>query len=632
MLYAALIFYRWAADFWASRWGPPAARGQPVPLSIRDSYIIAVAFSVLICGLAIGGAIHGVEVRGGASPAYVDCLYQAASALSSTGLIALDTSKLQAGSNILLFFSMLVFANTMLVTQVPVVLRILRVRASIAARDAKAAELDARSLSLNAEAVRAAQAAAEAAAQREERRLLEWSQQSKAQFPSARAPLPSFLPPGRDDGAPAAAAERGAAAAPPARPPPRPRGGPLGTPSERSPPPLGKEAAAGVPAEAAAYYAARAQHDAHARALAAFLAQPDYLGYHYCLALGVGYYATIVLAGFVAFCAWGTASASARELLERNATPAGSTSLPWFSVFHSLSLFTNSGLMMVTDNMMQFGWDPFFVVTSGVIAALGFSYYPLGFRLFALAARAAMPRGGEARRAVDDLLEHPRKYTSHLFSKNGTYALVYASLAMQALLFLVHLCSDFDAAYFVQRYPRPEDRAMNGWFASLMVYNAGFNTFDLSFMSQGQIVFIVCCMWLTGRPFFLGILATAEEEGAGGGDEPVVHHHHRGLKAWQAVRNDFFATLTTDAWVCAACLALICFADSGLMAGGAISGPTPALGTLSYIGIVPVVFDLSSAYGNVGLSLGYPNTPTASTAVLSPFSKLVVVFMMMHGC
>ncbi len=44
-----------------------------------------------------------------------------------------------------------------------------------------------------------------------------------------------------------------------------------------------------------------------------------------------------------------------------------------------------------------------------------------------------------------------------------------------------------------------------------------------------------------------------------------------------------------------------------------------------------MAFDLSSAYGNVGLSLGYPNTVTSTCAVLSPFSKLVVAFMCMHG-
>ena len=161
-----------------------------------------------------------------------------------------------------------------------------------------------------------------------------------------------------------------------------------------------------------------------------------------------------------------------------------------------------------------------------------------------------------------------------------------------------------------------------------MVYNAGFNTFDLSLMNQGSICFLIMCMWLTGRPFFLGILVTAADEGVG------ADHHGRAQKAtpgaWKRVWGDFCEMLRTDGWVMSICTIIICLADSDNIINH-INGPTPSMGTQSYIGIVPVVFDLASAYGNVGLSLGYPNTVTASCAVLSDFSKLVIIFMCAHG-
>ena len=101
----------------------------PVRLSIRDTYVLYVAWSCLLLSLVAGGILCGVERGAGSSPAYVDCLFQVASAVSSTGLIVLDTSQLQAGSHAILFLSMALCANTLLVTQVPVVLRILRERA-----------------------------------------------------------------------------------------------------------------------------------------------------------------------------------------------------------------------------------------------------------------------------------------------------------------------------------------------------------------------------------------------------------------------------------------------------------------------------------------------------------------------
>lgn len=64
---------------------------------------------------------------------------------------------------------------------------------------------------------------------------------------------------------------------------------------------------------------------------------------------------------------------------------------------------------------------------------------------------------------------------------------------------------------------------------------------------------------------------------------------------------------------------------------GALTGPDKSRGTGSYVGVFPVVFDLSSAYGNVGLSLGYPGASVSTSGVLSGFSKLVMAFMCLHG-
>jgi Trk-type K+ transport system membrane component len=67
--------------------------------------------------------------------------------------------------------------------------------------------------------------------------------------------------------------------------------------------------------------------------------------------------------------------------------------------------------------------------------------------------------------------------------------------------------------------------------------------------------------------------------------------------------------------------------DNALLTSGVFTGPDLSIGTGSYVGVFPIAFDLSSAYGNVGLSLGFPNTVTSTCAVLSPFGKLVVIFM-----
>lgn len=86
-------------------------------------------------------------------------------------------------------------------------------------------------------------------------------------------------------------------------------------------------------------------------------------------------------------------------------------------------------------------------------------------------------------------------YTTHIFSERGTWAATLLSLFMTAILFLFFLVFNFNEPYFVYMY-EPGMRAMNGWFSAVMVYNAGFNSFDLSMMDVGSQVPMILSMFL----------------------------------------------------------------------------------------------------------------------------------------
>ena len=610
MIEAALVFVRWLLARVRSR--------AAVALSIRDTYIIFCAMYCTLASLLLGAVFFAIERRAGMEKPFIDCLFHVASAATSTGLITLDTSTLQTGSNAVIFVVMFFCANTLLLTQVPVILRICRVRAARAAAAKRSSALEAARAVLSAPphalppsaliAVPQNPAAAkldlvEVADESGAMRTLRLSRQP------ARAKLSTMF------------------------------GGDVKSPKADAPPGLSRTISSGGGAaldvagastatlkELAQYHADLESHERRTRALESFLEGPEFLGYHFSVGLALAYYVTIVFAGFVAFWSWGAAvSGSSMDILTRN----GVSSIPWFSAYHSLALFTTSGMMMITDNMVQFGRDKFFVVTSGVIASLGFSFYPLGFRVFVIVAHAAIPSSWSASKAaVRDILDHPRKYTSHLFSPRGTLVLALMSFLTQSALFIVHLIFELKATYFISLFPAISDSVMNGWFSSVMVYNAGFNTFDLSYLNQGSIIFMMMCMWLTGRPFYLGIAMTAVDDGLS--EDRHAISQKAPPSAWKRVLADFIEMLRTDMCVGVICAMLICFVDSDLIVSS-INGPTPSVGSQSYIGIVPIMFDLSSAYGNVGLSLGYPGTVTSSCAVLSPFSKLVVIFMCTHG-
>jgi Trk-type K+ transport system membrane component len=51
-----------------------------------------------------------------------------------------------------------------------------------------------------------------------------------------------------------------------------------------------------------------------------------------------------------------------------------------------------------------------------------------------------------------------------------------------------------------------------------------------------------------------------------------------------------------------------------------------------YAGVFPVLFEVASAFGTIGLSLGFGNSPTSLTGCFSTTSKLVVMVLMLVGC
>lgn len=49
------------------------------------------------------------------------------------------------------------------------------------------------------------------------------------------------------------------------------------------------------------------------------------------------------------------------------------------------------------------------------------------------------------------------------------------------------------------------------------------------------------------------------------------------------------------------------------------------------ITVFKVIFEIISAFGTVGLSLGYPGVPSSFSTILSPVSKVIVMLTMLMG-
>lgn len=367
---------------------------------------------------------------------------------------------------------------------------------------------------------------------------------------------------------------------------------------------------------------AHKEHDALLRSLE----NGSYLLGHYLLfALIVAYYFLILIIGFIAYVWHFSVDPDAMAVLAKN--PA-TVNVSFFSAFFTIATVTNGGFYLLPDGLIQLGSDRFTIIVTAILATIGFGLHPLGLRIFVLMVHAGS--NGRYKAALRDILDNPRRYYTHLYSEKGTWAATLMSISMTGLLFAFFLIFNYPDNYFKTMFPQNDIRAMNGWFESIMVYNNGYNTFDLSMMDVGSQVFMMLCMWATGRPFTLGILVTASESSISSDDaddsDGVDDIDSSSGSVWTVTR-ELLMLLRSDLIILVICTLMICMYDNALLTSGVFTGPDLSIGTGSYVGVFPIAFDLSSAYGNVGLSLGFPNTVTSTCAVLSPFGKLVVIFM-----
>ena len=97
----------------------------------------------------------------------------------------------------------------------------------------------------------------------------------------------------------------------------------------------------------------------------------------------------------------------------------------------------------------------------------------------------------------------------------------------------------------------------------------------------------------------------------------------RATLSWSRYFVEVAALLKNDAIVLLIALIAIGIEESSPMKFDPYAG--------TYFGLWNTIFELCSAYGGVGLSLGYPNTFPSLSGRFQPFSKFVVILVMWYG-
>jgi trk system potassium uptake protein len=267
----------------------------------------------------------------------------------------------------------------------------------------------------------------------------------------------------------------------------------------------------------------------------------------------------------------------------------GGVSAAWFGLFHAVSAFNNAGFSLWSDSLVRWRAD----VTVNLIFTSLIIIGGLGFFV------------------VTELLHVRRRVRLSFHTK---FVLTATSI----------LLVGGTIAFLVLEWANPrtlaewgiKERVLAAWFQSVTARTAGFNTMDVGAMTDAALFLTMALMFIGASP-----------GGTGGGVKTTTF----GITAaalWATIRGDeepmlFGRRIPAETVARAFFISLIAFLALNVVAG--------LLLTVERQNLLPTLFETTSAFGTVGLSMGQPGSAASHTGSFSTGGKLLIMVMMFTG-
>ncbi|KAL2002773.1 hypothetical protein VTN02DRAFT_5991 [Thermoascus thermophilus] len=322
----------------------------------------------------------------------------------------------------------------------------------------------------------------------------------------------------------------------------------------------------------------------------------------------------------------------------------------WVGAFFAASAFGNSGMALLDENMTALQTSAYMLITMAVLILAGNTLYPCFLRFIIWTIRRLLPDKPsyhEWKVVLDFILDHPRRVYTNLFPARHTWY----------LLATVIILNGIDWAGFellsmgnkeVESLPAGY-RVLDGLFQAVAVRSGGFYVVTISDLRQGLLVLYVLMMYVSAFPVLVTMRNTNvyEERSLGiYSDEslpyneetrpahsPFVNFIRGHLLGHQEpeyidketsrsyfVRQQLRSQLSHDIWWIALAVLIITIIESSSFERDPISFST-----------FNIIFEVVSAYGCVGISVGFPGQNYSFCGSWHAASKLILAAVSIRG-
>lgn len=260
----------------------------------------------------------------------------------------------------------------------------------------------------------------------------------------------------------------------------------------------------------------------------------------------------------------------------------------WYGVFHAISAFNNAGFSLFSDNMMGYRGDLVINITIPILIILG------GIGYFVLT----------------ELYHYWKKEIFRL--STHTKIVLWMTFILIVLGMCLLMTLEWNNALKGLSW---SEKLLAAWFASVNYRTAGFNSIDLSTLSDANLFFSTFFMMMGGAP------------GGTAGGIKITAVALALIGVWYTLRGDTHVHVfkrSISQYQINKAYAIIFIASIYVVVS------TVFLSEIERLPFLRMLFEACSAFGTVGLSTGNGGSLSYS-ALFSDFGKFNIIILMFMG-
>lgn len=289
----------------------------------------------------------------------------------------------------------------------------------------------------------------------------------------------------------------------------------------------------------------------------------------------------------------------------------------WWAFFTSNSLFMDVGLSLTPDSMISFQRSEFILMIGAFLIIIGNTAFPIMLRCIIWLLARIVPRGTGLWEELMFLLDHPRRCFTLLFPSSATWWLFFVLVILNVVDVVSFLVLDLNNPV-VDGLPW-NIRIVDGIFQASSTRTAGFSCLPINLIHPAVQTLTMIMMYISVYPIAISIRASNvyEEKSLG------VYHEPEDADSGTTDAASYIGThlrrqLSFDLWFVFLGLFILAITEGGKLGRDEFN-------------MFDVLFETVSAYGTVGMSMGYATVDASLVSQFSTLGKLVIIAMMIRG-